>query len=367
VTTVNGFTISPFIQKQILKAARRYNQNPALLAAQIQIESGFNPGATSSAAAGGLSQFIPSTAQQYGVQYGTSKAAQKSQIMGQAHYMSDLGARRGDRQSFIQATGGYYGALDPAYYQKILDAAKGYKGLFAGGLPPGGGGKGGAGAQMPDSAGAGPNLAQTMFDPMSDPTVRLNEVLSNLSPSTSGGKQSAQLEQGWELLSAIAQNKAAQKFESQMAQLTSAARTKMSGKGAKGGGAEMAMGKGKGKVVLSAGADRAGTDTSGAVLRFVRQISALAGEPLTIGTGTNHSQMTVSGNVSDHWSGHAADIPAAGKELIMLGRMALIAAGMSRKQAMQQDGGLYNVGGHQIIFNTYEGGDHTDHLHVSAY
>lgn len=122
-----------------------------------------------------------------------------------------------------------------------------------------------------------------------------------------------------------------------------------------------------GKVTLAMGADRAGVHTSPAVLQFVRKIAGLARTTLTIGTGSNHSHMTVNGNVSDHWSGHAADIPASGANLIHLGRLALIAAGADPKWAMKQKGGLYNVGGHQVIFNTHKGGDHTNHLHVSAH
>jgi hypothetical protein len=122
-----------------------------------------------------------------------------------------------------------------------------------------------------------------------------------------------------------------------------------------------------GKVRVASGADRAGVSTNKAVLRFVREISGLAGQPLTIGTGTNHSRMTTSGNVSDHWSGHAADIPASGQALTRLGRLALIAAGANRKWAKRQSGGLFNINGHQIIFNTNEGGNHYNHLHVSAY
>jgi hypothetical protein len=52
--------------------------------------------------------------------------------------------------------------------------------------------------------------------------------------------------------------------------------------------------------------------------------------------------------------------------LIRAGRAALIAAGMPRKKALKAGGGLYNVGGHQIIFATNEGGNHFDHLHISA-
>lgn len=121
-----------------------------------------------------------------------------------------------------------------------------------------------------------------------------------------------------------------------------------------------------GKVRIDSGADRAGVSTSKQTLAFVRQVSALAGEPLTIGTGTNHSRLTVDGNVSDHWSGHAADIPSSGRALTRLGRLALIAAGANRKWAKRQSGGLFNINGHQIIFNTNEGGNHYTHLHVSV-
>jgi hypothetical protein len=119
-----------------------------------------------------------------------------------------------------------------------------------------------------------------------------------------------------------------------------------------------------GKVILSKGADRPGVHTNKAVLNFVGQIAGAYGHPLTIGTGTNHNQMTVNGNVSDHWSGNAADIPATGNTLVKLGQDALIQAGMNPSQARKQTGGLYNVNGYQVIFNTHEGGDHTNHLHV---
>lgn len=123
----------------------------------------------------------------------------------------------------------------------------------------------------------------------------------------------------------------------------------------------------QGRVRIASGANRAGVPLARPVINFVRQISALAGEPLTIGTGSNHSRMTTSGNVSDHWSGHAADIPSSGRALTHLGQLALIAAGAGRKWAKRQTGGLFNINGHQIIFNTMEGGNHFNHLHVSAY
>jgi hypothetical protein len=118
-----------------------------------------------------------------------------------------------------------------------------------------------------------------------------------------------------------------------------------------------------GRVVVDPNADRAGARTRGYVVDAARRVSAIAGKPVRIGTGTNHSRLTVNGNVSDHWDGNAADIPASGRRLVRLGQAALIDAGMDPKEARKQNGGLFNVNGAQIIFATDEGGNHHDHLH----
>lgn len=102
------------------------------------------------------------------------------------------------------------------------------------------------------------------------------------------------------------------------------------------------------------------------LVSYAKRVAAVYGRPLTGSDGTGHSYRTVNGNVSQHSTGNATDIPARGRRLILMGQAALIAAGMPEKQARKQKGGLYNVNGHQIIFNTQEGGDHTDHLHISA-
>ncbi len=102
------------------------------------------------------------------------------------------------------------------------------------------------------------------------------------------------------------------------------------------------------------------------IRQFAEKVSAIYGKPITGSDGTGHSYRTVSGNVSDHSAGNATDVPLGGRELLRAGRAALIAAGMPRRQAVKAGGGLYNVGGHQIIFATNEGGDHTGHLHISA-
>jgi hypothetical protein len=103
------------------------------------------------------------------------------------------------------------------------------------------------------------------------------------------------------------------------------------------------------------------------LVSFAKKVARVFGRPLTGDSGATHSKYTVNGNVSEHSTGNATDIPATGQQLIRMGRAALIAAGMPRAQALKQTGGLFNVGSHQIIFNTHEGGDHTNHLHISTH
>jgi hypothetical protein len=121
-----------------------------------------------------------------------------------------------------------------------------------------------------------------------------------------------------------------------------------------------------GRVSVAAGANRPGAPINPAVTSFVRGVAGLYGQPLTIGTGTNHNRLTINGTESDHWTGNGADIPLAGRALIRAGQDALIQAGMSPAKARKQTGGGYNVGAWQVIFNTDAPGwgNHLTHLHV---
>ncbi len=103
-----------------------------------------------------------------------------------------------------------------------------------------------------------------------------------------------------------------------------------------------------------------------AILQFVGRIGRRAGKKLAPWGNESHSLTTVNGNRSAHADGFGADVPARDAELKRLGYMALLEAGMSKKEALaaSRRGGLYNVGGYQIIFATDIGGNHHDHLHV---
>lgn len=124
-----------------------------------------------------------------------------------------------------------------------------------------------------------------------------------------------------------------------------------------------------GRIAVAPGANRSGQGLNSGVRDLAKATSGVYGKTLTVGTGSNHSQQTVSGNTSDHWTGDGVDIPARGAALVRMGQSALIAAGADPAWARKQNGGLFNLttpggGRAQIIFNTQEGGDHTDHLHI---
>jgi len=108
----------------IKKAARKYGVPPDILWGVFGQESsyGANP-STSSAGAQGPFQFIPSTAQQYGVNVNSLKSSAK----GAAHLLHDAGLTRSGK-GVDEALGAYYGAVDRGYISGVLDKAKTWPG-----------------------------------------------------------------------------------------------------------------------------------------------------------------------------------------------------------------------------------------------
>jgi len=132
-----------------------------------------------------------------------------------------------------------------------------------------------------------------------------------------------------------------------------------------------------GKVTVAPGANRPGVGLNPRVTNFVSLLAGNVGQPITIGTGTNHNRMTVDGSVSDHWAGNAADLPVPvdSAQGDMIAGRALMLAGVPRAQARQmaQKGGLYTLTPSsgplkgtrvQVIWKTYDGGDHHNHVHI---
>ena len=136
-----------------------------------------------------------------------------------------------------------------------------------------------------------------------------------------------------------------------------------------------------GQVNISSGANLTGHPIQNKVILFDRILAGAFGGALTVGTGTNHNRLTVDGNVSDHYTGEATDIVSAGGHslngsegsinptLTKLGRVALQMIGYTQEEAFKIEGGLFtkdfpNGCRIQIIFNTTQGGNHYNHLHV---
>lgn len=111
----------------VMRAHHEYPDVPSsALMSDIRQESAFNPLAKSPADAQGLSQFIPGTAAQYGVQYGASPQAQQSQVTGQAHYLHDLGFGKDPQAALSSYSGGYAAS---AYNNPVLQGAHDYAAL----------------------------------------------------------------------------------------------------------------------------------------------------------------------------------------------------------------------------------------------
>jgi soluble lytic murein transglycosylase-like protein len=71
----------------LLRSAGRWGVSAALLAAQLEAESSFDPSAVSPAGAQGIAQFMPGTAASYGLR---DPFDPEAAIDAQAHLMSDL-------------------------------------------------------------------------------------------------------------------------------------------------------------------------------------------------------------------------------------------------------------------------------------
>jgi hypothetical protein len=354
------------------RKARKYGLNPRIFRRQIRQESGFQPHVVSPAGARGIAQIMPATARSWGVNPDNPRQALDAAARHMAQDVRRYGSYENALRAYnagpgaIQASHGY--AETNAYVRNILGGSS----PRATGRERGGGGGGGAGRRTGGDAGTvrlgRPDLfnfsRQTTFDKAGYEQAERRSMVARML-QRSGRGNSSLFHTG--LLSTATPDPADFTGSKLISSITRGSNSRLI-PGRPGtviggsGGAGVLTAKGRGRVAIAANADRPGVPTNRRVIRFVRQVSALSGEALTISTGSRHSRMTSSGNVSDHWGGNAADIPASGRNLIRVGRAALIAAGMSPAQARKAKGGIYNVRGGQIIFNAP---DHYDHVHVN--
>jgi soluble lytic murein transglycosylase-like protein len=118
------------------QAASRNGLDPAVLHGLIQQESGFDPSATSSAGASGLTQLMPGTASSLGV---ANPANPEESIEGGARYLGQLMARfAGNTEDALAAYNAgpgavqEYGGVPPysetqSYVSKVLGDAEAYR------------------------------------------------------------------------------------------------------------------------------------------------------------------------------------------------------------------------------------------------
>jgi hypothetical protein len=144
--------------------------------------------------------------------------------------------------------------------------------------------------------------------------------------------------------------------------------------------------KGSGHVEIAPGANRPAMELNQIVIDFLEAVAANTSEQITIGTGTNHPRLTTTGNVSDHWDGHAADIlvggdartnPDTGKKGDNIATAVVRTCGLkysiARERAVSGDlnfgrDSTYSWRGHsiQVGWRTLEGGNHYNHVHVGV-
>lgn len=350
-------------KKVAARKARKHHINPALFLAQINAESGFNPRAKSPAGAEGIAQFMPGTAAGMGVDPWRPKQA----LEGAARLMESYVKEFGSYEKALRAYNAGGGAVQASYGYPETNAY--VKSILAHRNDPVPGGKGGSNPMAEALRQRVGGKTSVSFQPASfDSKTQIDQAGYE--------KARKQAVLGAFLAMRRPNSLLARLLPQQMPNIADFTQTSESFNPAKASvkttpgkqpnmqGSGQQMGGPVGKVTISPGADRPGVSTRPKLIKFAKLLSGKLGEKLTIGTGTAHSQMTTSGNVSDHWDGHAVDIPLAGHELTRAGHKALILAGMSPAQARKATGGIYNINGYQIIFNTTEGGNHWNHLHV---
>ena len=134
-----------------------------------------------------------------------------------------------------------------------------------------------------------------------------------------------------------------------------------------------------GRVIVAPGANLPGKPIEPMTLKYVERMAALLQRPITITTGTNHSEFTVDGNVSDHFTGHAADIGMAANggandgpvgDRIMEAALVLAGFPPAEAHAGAQRGGVFTTTHEhmriQCIWKTNDGGNHHNRVHVGV-
>lgn len=325
---------------------------------QIQQESGFQLGLTSKAGAQGIAQIMPDTAAGWGVDPNDPKAALEAAARNMAKYVKQYGS---EKNALIAYNAGpaAVGKPLPAETQQYLKIIMGDQGS----------------SQAPDATRdasfdvtggtiPGATQAQPKQPSVYDVIARYREATQ---PQPLAGGLGLQ---GIGQYDPVASGNRIQQMTQQLLDLRSKpveSPTAPVGTAPVGGTLSGGTATGPGGAVKIIGGNPGRLKPG--VVSFAEKLAGRLGRTLEIDSGASHSKFTVDGNISEHYTGDATDIPMSGKQLTQAGQQALIEAGMDPAKAHQIQGGLYNIttpdgGRYQIIFNTMQGGNHYTHLHV---
>jgi hypothetical protein len=299
----------------------------------VKMESGWNPGAVSPAGAIGLAQLMPGTARGLGV----NPRDPKQNLLGGARYLSEQYKKFGSWELALAAYNAGPGRVQDGSWRNISETSNYVRKVLA------------AAAFTPGKK-AAPTVGMPVQPPAQD-AIR-GAALANLGEIAMTGRVDPVAQLGNITQAVLSQQGAP---SDQLPTLAS-----------ESGAARPQTGDWQKWVRVPKPRGSTSKPHGQRILGFVGGLAQQYGKPLSVWDNTTHSRTTTSGRVSAHFDGNAADIPARGRELRRLGYLALVRAGMPEAKARRaaRKGGLYNVGGYQIIFATNIGGNHFDHVHV---
>jgi hypothetical protein len=368
------------------QAARRYGLDEGVFLRQIRQESGFNPHARSPAGAIGIAQIMPGTAKGWGVNPNDPLASLNAAAKNMAGYVKKYGSYRNALIAYNAGPGAVGRGSLPAETQNYIRTILGGRNPGTSSVRTGGKGSttttttSGGGTTTPLDQGSQQSvlpllqaLTQQSSGPpaasIQAPSFTAHPVLPEGFGTVSGG---GPVQQGPDIGTLAAAVKTLGGNVPAAGQSTDTPSTASPTMDVSGNHPGLA-----GRVKFNPNADRPGVRTQAITKDFLARVAGFSHREITVGTGTNHNRMTTSGNVSDHWTGHAADIPQAIDSKLgdLTAAHALEAAGVpwSQAYAMARKGGVFNVTpksgpfkGHrvQVLWKTMVGGNHHNHVHV---
>jgi hypothetical protein len=351
--------------------------------AQIQQESGYDPTATSGMGAQGIAQIMPDTAQAWGVDANDPRAALIAAAQHMRGYVDKYGSPEKALAAYNEGEGnlaryGVYGLPETSNYVKTI-LGQSARSAFVGAPPSAAPSPGGAGGpSVPES----PDTAPGAPSPITAIT-NFNQRMGQIFPNNIANQLSAFADKGSSLAKVLSMGvgggESSPMFSIQAPASQPPPDFSQPFPTPASPTSQMPLDNVGKWVKIAPEANRSSADGKPLtihpeVVDFVGHIAQLAGQPLTITTGTNHNQYVLGTNrESDHWTGWAGDI-AYGRgtpdnpdpALTRLGQEALIAAGADKDWAHRQTGGFFNINGYNIGFNTMTGGNHFNHLHVGV-